>query len=237
MNKVFALYKKELHLYFATPTAYIFGMMFLVINGYFFWVILIDTKQATMRDTFSVMGSILLFVTPMLTMRLMAEERRSGTIELLFTSPLSTRSIVLGKFLAACSIYALMFIITLAYPIIITALGHPEFWPIVCGYFGLLFMAGCYTSVGLLASSLTENQLIAGITSFAILLAFLVIDWLKIYVQNTLWEDVIEHLSFFEHYDGLRKGIISTPDLVYFFSFIFIILFLTIHIIEIQRNQ
>lgn len=236
-KKLLALFNKELNSYFVSPMAYIFTMIFLIIAGYFFWVILLDTRQAAMRDTFSVIGSVLLFVTPMLTMRLLAEERKAGTIELLYTSPLSSAQIVVGKFMAAWTIYTIMFAFTLSYPVILFALGRPEVMPLITGYGGLILMAGCYTAVGLFASSLTENQLIAGIISFALLLAFLVIDWLKIYLTSPLAESVVKHVSFFEHYDGLRKGVVGTTDIAYFVFFIFFMLFATTRIVEMERNR
>ena len=223
--------------YFSSPIAYIFIMMFLLLTGYLFWVILVDSHQASMRDTFSVIGSVLLFVTPMLTMRLFAEERKSGTMELLFTSPIKNRELVMGKFYAAFSLYGIMFLLTLSYPIILETLGDPDGWPIVSGYLGLFFMAGCYTSVGLFSSSLTENQIISGIICFGILLTFLIIDWGKTFFTHPLIVGIIKHLSFFEHYEAFRKGVISVPDIVYFSCFIFYFLFLTIRVLEIQRNQ
>ena len=237
MQKIAAIYRKELNTYFTSPTAYIFIMMFLVITGYFFWFILIDGRKASMRDTFNVIGSVLLFVTPMLTMRLMAEERKSGTLELIFTSPITSTELILAKFFGALTIYGLMFALTGIYPLILKMLGKPEFWPIASGYVGLAFMAGCYTAVGLLASTLTENQLVAGIISFGILLVFLVLDWLRNYFTNPALLDLLQQVSFFQHYEGFSKGVLAVPDLFYFSSLIVFVLFLSTRILEIQRNR
>lgn len=237
VRKVAALYGKEMNTYFASPLAYIFSMIFLLVTGYFFWFLLIDSRKASMRETFSVLASMLLFVTPILTMRLLAEERKSGTLELLFTSPLSSAQIIFGKFLAALSAYALIFLFTLVYPVILFALGQPELGPIFSGYMGLLGMAACYTAVGLFTSSLTENQIIAGISSFSILLGFLAVDWLKNYLQTEWLGSFFSYLGFFKHYEAFGKGIVSVPDFIYFLTFVGFFLFLSIRSLESQRNQ
>lgn len=237
MGKTFSIFKKEAVGYLTSPLAYVFIATFLLISGYTFWAILLESRQAHLRETFEVLSSLLLFLTPMLTMRLLSEEKKSGTIELLFTSPLSPLQIVLGKFFACFCVFLVIFTFTLAYPLTVYTFGSPDIWPIVGGYIGLLLLAACYTSIGLLASALSENQLISVVISFAMLLFFWMIYWAKDFIRIAFFSNLVRNLSFLEHFEGFGKGIISLPDIVYFFSFISLCIFLSGKILELQRNK
>ena len=155
----------------------------------------------------------------MITMRTYAEEKRSGTMELLLTSPLTDLQIILGKFLGALALYAAMLAVTLIHMALLFVYGNPEWKPIATGYLGLLLMGGCFLSVGLFISSLTKNQIVAGMITFAVFLLLWVINWMATFVGPTA-QAVLNYLSITEHFDDFAKGIIDTKHVVYYLSFI-----------------
>jgi ABC-2 type transport system permease protein len=177
---------------------------------------------------------IVLFVMPMITMRTYSEEKRSGTIELLLTSPLSDAQIILGKFFGAMGLYAAMLGVTLLYMLILFWYGNPEWKPIAAGYLGLLLMGGCFVSMGLLVSSLTKNQIVAGIATFALFLFLWVINWIGETAGPTTRE-VVTYLSITEHFDDFARGIVDTKHLIYYLSFITFGLFLTAKSVDSER--
>jgi ABC-2 type transport system permease protein len=177
---------------------------------------------------------IILFVMPMITMRTYAEEKRSGTIELLLTSPLTDVQIILGKFLGAMGLFAAMLLVTVIDVAILFRLGNPEWKPIATGYLGLLLMGGCFVSVGLLISSLTKNQIVAGFMTFAVFLLLWVINWFGEGAGPT-GRAVLSFLSITEHLDDFTRGIIDTKHIVYYLSFITFGLFLTAKSVDSER--
>ena len=177
---------------------------------------------------------IILFVMPMITMRTYSEEKRSGTIELLLTSPVTDVEIILGKFFGAMGLYAAMLGVTMLYIGLLFFLGNPEWKPVVAGYLGLLLMGGCFISVGLLVSSLTKNQIVAGIATFAVFLLLWVINWIGESAGPTT-RDVVTYLSITEHFDDFARGVIDTKHLVYYLSFITFGLFLTAKSVDSER--
>jgi len=177
---------------------------------------------------------IILFVMPMITMRTYAEEKRSGTIELLLTSPLTDVQIILGKFLGAMGLFAAMLLVTMLDIAILFRLGNPEWKPIVTGYLGLLLMGGCFISVGLLISSLTKNQIVAGFMTFAVFLLLWVINWFG-EGSGPTGRAVLSFLSITEHLDDFTRGIIDTKHVVYYLSFITFGLFLTAKSVDSER--
>jgi len=173
-------------------------------------------------------------VMPMITMRTYAEEKRSGTIELLLTSPLTDVQIILGKFLGAMGLFAAMLLVTMLDIAILFRLGNPEWKPIVTGYLGLLLMGGCFISVGLLISSLTKNQIVAGFMTFAVFLLLWVINWFG-EGSGPTGRAVLSFLSITEHLDDFTRGIIDTKHVVYYLSFITFGLFLTAKSVDSER--
>jgi len=171
---------------------------------------------------------------PFLTARAYAEEKRSGTMELLLTSPISDVQIIIGKFLGAMALYTMMLGITLVHIGILFWYGDPEWRPIVTGYLGLLLMGGSFISVGLAISSLTNNQMVAGVSTFAVLLLFWVIDWLSD-GSGTTTQTVLSYLSILEHFDDFSKGVIDTSHVTYYVSFIAFGLFLTAKSLDTAR--
>jgi len=251
-----ALLRKELIIYFASPIFYLTGFFFLVLAGYFFYanavyygiVSLQAAQQASdpqvaaqlnpimmvYRPLFAVLAIILLFLVPLLTMRLLAEEKRSGTAELLFTYPLSDWFIILGKFGAALLVYLIFLAFTVSYSIALGFMTRLDWGALSAGYLGLTLLGAAFLALGLFASSLTENQIIAGVVAFALLLLFWIIGWVQELGGGPLGL-AAQYLSLLDHYENFTKGVISTRDLVYWGSFIFFFLFLTKRQLESRR--
>jgi len=252
MNNILAIAHKEMKSYFSTPIAYIVIGFFALLWGYFYYAMVIifdrqsaqaaglggpaaaDINQQLIRPLFLNASVILLFVLPLITMRTYAEEKRSGTIELLLTSPLTDVEIIMGKFLGAMSLFAAMLGITLVHIVLLFSLGNPEWRPVATGYLGLLLMGGGFISVGLLISSLTKNQIVAGMVTFAVFLLLWVINWIASFMGPTT-QAVLNYLSITDHFDDFTKGIVDTKHLVYYVSVISFGLFLTARSVDTER--
>jgi ABC-2 type transport system permease protein len=248
-----AVFKKEMWLYFGSPVAYVVFAFFLIISGWFFSQIFLYYSDASMRafmqpqfaqtlniadnvmrPLFSNMAVVLLFFMPMLTMRLFAEEKRSGTIELLLTYPIRDGEVLAGKFVAAAALFVLLLAMTLLYPALIAYFTRVEWGPILSGYLGLLLAGGTFLAVGVLISSLTENQIVAGFGTFGVLLAFWVVGWGSEFAGPNL-RALLQYLSMTDHMDGFSRGVIDTKDLVYYLTAIALALFLTLRSLESKR--
>ena len=251
--RVWPIFKKEMRLYFTSPVAWVVFTIFLLIGGYFFYSIFafytmasmqsamnpamgrdLNVTDSVMRPLFSNISVILLLLLPMVTMRLFAEERRSGTIELLLTYPVRDGAVLAGKYLSALTLYAIMIALTLLYPAIVVYFARLEWGPVLTGYLGLLLMGGTFIAVGVCASSLTENQIVAAITTFGILLLLWVLGWSADYAGGTAGR-VLQHLSLLEHNDSFAKGVLDTKDILYYVNFIVLALFLTLRSLEARR--
>jgi ABC-2 type transport system permease protein len=254
MSNILAIAHKELKSYFASPIAYVVIGFFALLFGYFFVALLafferqsmqmaqmgmmgeaptMNINQQLIRPLLMNASVIILFVLPMITMRTYAEEKRSGTIELLLTSPLTDLQIIIGKFLGAMALYAAILAVTFVHMAVLFAYGNPEWRPIATGYLGLLLMGGCFMSVGLLISSLTRNQIVAGMITFAVFLLLWVINWIGAFFPRA--EAVLTYLSITDHLDDFTKGVVDTKHLVYYLSFIAFGLFLTVRSVETER--
>jgi ABC-2 type transport system permease protein len=252
VTNVIAIAHKELKAYFASPIAYIVIGFFVLLFGFFYYSLLLFFNQQSMRMTgfeggpaqnvneqmirplFLNASVVLLFVLPMITMRTYSEEKRSGTIELLLTSPVTDFQIIMGKFLGAMALYASMLLVTLIHLGVLYAFGRPEWIPIATGYLGLLLMGGCFISVGLLISSFTKNQIVAGMVTFAVFLLLWVINWVGSFSGPTTMS-ILEYLSITSHFDDFTRGIIDTKHLLYYLSFIAFGLFLTARSVDTER--
>jgi ABC-2 type transport system permease protein len=251
--KVWPVFKKEMRLYFTSPIAWVVITIFLLISGYFFYSIFafftlasmqsmmnpqmardMNVTDSVMRPLFSNLSVILLLLMPLVTMRLFAEERRSGTIELLLTYPVRDGAVLVGKYLAALALYAIMLILTLVYPGIVWYFARPEWGPLLTGYLGLLLMGAAFLAIGVFASSLTENQIVASITTFGTVLLFWVIGWTAEYAGQP-WGRILSHLSLLEHFDSFTKGVLDTKDIIYYLNFTILALFLTLRSLEARR--
>jgi ABC-2 type transport system permease protein len=251
--KVWPIFKKEMRLYFTSPIAWVILTIFTLITGYFFYSIFAYYTLASMqsmmnpmmaremnvtdnvlRPLFSNISVILLLLMPLLTMRLFAEERRSGTIELLLTYPVRDGAVLLGKYLAALAMYGVMLAVTLVYPGLVLYFARVEWGVLATGYLGLLLMGATFLAVGLFASSLTENQIVASIITFGVLLIFWVIGWSSDYAGG-MWGRILSHISLLEHFDSFAKGVLDTKDILYYLNFTIVALFLTLRSLEARR--
>jgi ABC-2 type transport system permease protein len=248
MSNVLAIARKELSSYFASPIAYVVVGFFALMFGFFFYSLLlyfdrqslqaagqaVNVNEQFLRPVFLNATVIFLFVLPLVTMRTYSEEKRSGTIELLLTAPLTDLQIILGKFLGAMGLYTAMLAITLVHVGLLFVFGNPEWRPVVTTYLGLLLMGGCFVSIGLLISSLTKNQIVAGMITFGVFLMLWVINWIASFMGPTT-QQVLNYLSITDHLDDFTKGIIDTKHLVYYVSFITFGLFLTARSVDTER--
>jgi len=253
MNNIWSLARKEIRTYFGSPIAYAVISVFLLLGGFFFYNLVwwfntqameasqnpyyyqqLNINQMVFSPLFHNLSIVLLLVIPLLTMRLLAEEKKIGTEELLFTSPLSVPQIILGKYLAALFVLLVMLLSTGLLTAITFAYGNPELAPVLTGYLGLFLMGAAFISVGIFFSSLTENQIVAAVLTFGTLLLFLVLNWAS-YSAGGMWKGVLNYVSFFQHFDGLTQGMLDTQDLVYYASFAFFGLFLTHSVIQSRR--
>jgi len=251
MRNILAIAQRELNAYFSSPIAYVLLGFFALLFGWFFYVPLAYFEQQSMNagmnpgqalnvnqmligPTLMNTTVIMLFLFPLLTMRTYSEEKRSGTIELLLTSPITDVQIILGKFLGAMLLYMAMLALTLIHIGILFIYGQPEWKPIATGYLGLLLMGGSFLSLGLFISSLTKNQIVAGISTFAVFLMLWVINWIGTFVGPTM-QTVLTFLSLTDHFDDFSRGVIDTKHVIYYLSFMAFGLFLTAKSVDSER--
>ncbi|OHD67320.1 MAG: ABC transporter [Spirochaetes bacterium RBG_16_49_21] len=225
--------EKELMTYFYTPIAYIVITAFLVVTGIFFFKDFFYFNQAEMRGFFQLLPLILTLVVPAVTMRLFAEEIHSGTIETLMTLPVTTVKTVIGKFFAATIFVTLMLAPTLVYLVSIIIVGSPDPGPIIGGYLGAVLLAGAYSAVGILASSLSRNQIVAFIVGLIICFSLWLIDKIIIFLPNKL--AFLEYFGTDYHFRNISRGIIDSRDIIYFLSIIVISILLTTKILDDRR--
>jgi ABC-2 type transport system permease protein len=226
MNNIYPIFKKEVRTYFNSPIAYIFLTLFLILSGYFFGSTLFLQNQADLRSVFGfwVPFFLTLFV-PAMTMRLIAEEKRSGTLEVLVTMPIRDSEVILGKYLAAFVLVLSAILLTFTYPLTISILGNADGGSIIGGYIGLTLMGASYLAIGIYISSLTENQIVAFIVSLAIIFVLFMLDKILMLVPGGL-VSILEYLSINYHFANIARGVIDSRDLIYYFSLIFLGLFL-----------
>ena len=251
--RAWPVFKKELRLYFTSPIAYVVCFIFLLISGYFFYSLFaffnlislqsamnpamardLNVTEGVIRPLFSNISVIFLFLMPMLTMRLLAEEKRSGTIELLLTYPVRDAELLVGKYGAALVLYALMLALTALYPGPVAAFVSLEPGPLLSGYLGLFLLGATFLAIGVLASSLTENQIVAAFANFGALLVFWVVGW-SADLAGPVWGKLLSHLSILEHFESFARGIIDTKDVIYYLNFTILCLFLTLRSMESKR--
>lgn len=228
-----AIMKKELMTYFYTPIAYIVITAFLVVTGFFFFKDFFYFNQAEMRGFFQFLPLVLTLVVPAITMRLFAEEIHSGTIETLMTLPVTTAEAVVGKFLAATAFVSIMLAPTLVYLVTIIIVGSPDPGPIIGGYLGSVLLAGTYSAVGVLTSSLGRNQIIAFIGGLTACFFLWLVDKITIFLPHRL--SFIEFFGTDYHFRNISRGIIDSRDLVYFLSIIIISILLTTKFLDDRR--
>jgi gliding motility-associated transport system permease protein len=256
IRSVVLIFKRELNSYFSTLIAYVAITMFLLITGYFFYTSLasfsvisfqaqsnpmvakqyqlLNITETVVRPLFGNISIIMLLMTPLLTMRLFSEEKKSGTMELLFTYPVKDVEVVIAKFLACFVVFLTMIMLTTTYPILLLTLGEPEIMPIITGYLGLILLGAAFISLGIFTSSLTENQIIAASVSFGFLLLFWMMSYSVSFVSGAFGQ-IISYLSINEHIASLAKGVLDSEDIIYYLCFIILFLFLTLRSLESKR--
>jgi ABC-2 type transport system permease protein len=253
MKGLYAIFRKETANFFVSPIAYAVVAIFLLVSGFFFWANVsfmslvslqaannpmiaerINLTDVVIRPLVQNMSIVLLFVMPLLTMRLFSEEKKSGTIELLLTYPVTDLAILFGKFLAAALLLLVMLAGTLPFVVLLFGIGDPDPGTLLSGYLGLLLMGAAFMALGIFLSSLTENQIIAAAVSFGSALLFWVLSW-----SSTLSGEkvgaVLKQLSILEHLESFNKGILALSDLSFFVLFIAFFLFLTLRSLETHR--
>jgi len=255
MSQMMAIFKRELRSYFTSPIAYVVLTVFLALTGYFFDMLVeqflrlefiyvqqamrmqqqpppFNINELVVRNYFSIVVFIVaLFLAPMLSMRLFSEEKRAGTLELLLTSPVTDWQIVVGKYSAALALYAIMLASSFLHILFLILWGNPDIGPILGGYLGLFLLGATYLALGLFISSLTENQIVAAVVSFALFLLLYVVGWSSQFVGETL-SSVLEYISITTPYQDFEKGVVDTNDVVYFATFVFFGVLLTLRSIE-----
>ncbi len=234
MQATLTIAQRQLRSYFSGPVAYIVTCLFLLLIGVFFWPDFFLVKRATVRDLFQVVSLLLVFAAPAMTMGALAEERGKGTLELLITMPIRDWEVILGKFLAAFSLYSIMLLITTVYPLSVSTLGNLDWGPVFTGYLALLLQGAAMLSIGLLASSWTENQLIAFFIGISMCFAFWFIDRFVPFLPRAA-ASVFEWLSVNYHFRSMVRGVIDTRNVVYFLSLIGFSLALAFHSLERRR--
>lgn len=234
MKGAWAIFRKEMRVFFVSPLAYAFLCAFLFLAGLFFYLGIALTGEASLRVMLGNLAISLIFVLPMLTMGQLAEEQRGGTLELLMTVPLSLPSLIFGKWMASLSLCLVMLAGTLLFPLILGWYGDPDWGVVFTSYVGLFLCCGAFCAAGLFASSLTSDQVAGGLAGILLLLPF----WLMSSAASLVgerWGKILEQLALLPRMRDFNRGIIDTGDLAWFAGFTFVFLFLTFRTLESRR--
>jgi ABC-2 type transport system permease protein len=252
MSNVWVIARKELNSYFVSPIAYGLMAFFALVAGFFFYSATAIFVQRSMesqmmgrgfpmsvnewviRPVLSNVSVIGLFLIPMITMRLFAEEKRAGTYELLATSPIRDYEIIVGKWVAALIMYACILGVSLLDILILFAYSKPDWKPLLVGYLGLLLQGGCLLAIGTFISNTTRSQIVAGVATFAVCLLLWVLDWVSAF-ETAAWAKVVSYMSVLTHFEPFSKGVIDTKDVIFYLTMIFLGLFLTARSMESMR--
>lgn len=232
---MFAIFKRELKAYFTSPLGYVFLAIFYAFSGLFFYIFSLSVGSTDISSVFLMMFIVLMVFVPLLTMRLLSEDKKQKTDQLILTAPVSLLSIVMGKFLAAYAIFAIGVVVMPVYGFVMSTFATVSWLPIWGNTVGLLLLGGIFVSIGLFISSLTENQMIAAIGGFFINLMILLMNTLKSALPNGFLQDVLSSISVYSRYSEITNGIFSLSSLIFFVSVIFIFLFLTVRVLEKRR--
>lgn len=232
---MFAIFKRELKAYFTSPLGYVFLAIFYAFSGLFFYIFSLSVGSTDISSVFLMMFIVLMVFVPLLTMRLLSEDKKQKTDQLILTAPVSLLSIVMGKFLAAYAIFAIGVAVMPVYGFVMSTFATVSWLPIWGNTVGLLLLGGIFVSIGLFISSLTENQMIAAIGGFFLNLMILLMNTLKSALPNGFLQDVLSSISVYSRYSEITNGIFSLSSLIFFVSVIFIFLFLTVRVLEKRR--
>ena len=232
---MFAIFKRELRAYFTSPLGYVFLAIFYAFSGLFFYIFALSVGSTDISSVFLMMFMVLMIFVPLLTMRLLSEDKKQKTDQLTLTAPVSLLSIVMGKFLAAYAIFAIGVAVMPVYGFVMSTCATVSWLPIWGNTVGLLLLGGIFVSIGLFVSSLTENQMIAAIGGFFINLMILLMNTLTSALPSGFFRDVLSSISVYSRYSQITNGIFSLSSLIFFISVIFIFLFLTVRVLEKRR--
>jgi ABC-2 type transport system permease protein len=219
VKNLWAVCQRELASYFLSPLAYIVIALFLALSGYLFALILANGHEASIRGLVQNVSVLYLFIVPAISMRLLAEETRSGTVELLLTNPVQEWEIVVGKFLASVLLVVVMLALTALFPAFLFIFGSPDKGPIITGYLGILLQAAAFLAVGLWASSLTSNQIVAAIVAFGLLLILWLSDNLGQFLGGSVGT-IVSYASVINHFQSFPQGVIDSKDIIYYLTLI-----------------
>lgn len=219
MRKVVPILRRDMFAYFYSPVAYIVISVFLIITGWFFTSEMFIASDSSLRSVFGIIPFIFIFFVPAITMRLMSEEHKSGTAEILFTMPISDLEIVLGKYLAGLGLLAAALLFTIPYGITVTILGKPDIGMMITGYLGLLLMGAAYVAVGVFASTISGNQVISFIIAFLIIFALWLVDKFLVIIPPAI-APFMQYLSIDYHYQNIARGVIDSRDVLYYLSLV-----------------
>ena len=234
MTPALVISRREIRTYFNSPVAYIVVPVFVIITGYLFFTQLFLEKQADMRGFFNIMPLLFMFMIPAITMRLLADEKASGTLELLITMPVRDSEVVIGKFLAAMALLCTAIGLTVVFAITVKSLGPLDRGPTIGGYLGLVLMGGAYVSIGVMASALTRNSIVSFIVAFAISFALYLLGRLTQFLPQAL-QKLVAYLSIDGHFENIGRGVIDTRDLIYYFSVMVVCLLIATLALESRR--
>ena len=231
---MYAIYKKELRNYFLTPIAYVFMAPFIAFTAIYF-VMMLSYQTVSMSYIVSSTNMLCLFIVPILTMQLFAEERNKKTEQLLITAPVNVSSIVMGKYFAAVSVFLITLAVSFIFPVILFAISTPSLSEAFALYLGVILLWSAFISVGIFISSLTESQVISAILTFAALFVLYSIDSWTLSITSNFAKQIINMLAVFTRYSDFEIGLVSLSNVIYYLSFIFVFLFLTVRNIEKRR--
>ena len=254
MQAINAIFNKEFKSYFYSPTAYIILALFTALSGVFFYLTVSGFVQTSFMDQmraaqyrmapqtlnvnlmvirpyFYNLALITLFILPTITMRLFADEKRTGTVELLYTSPITPLQIITGKFLAGLMFYVVLLIPTMFFQALLFLYGSPEVWPVLSGYLGLFLMGAAYISMGLFISTTTENQMIAAIGGFGLSLLLWVVGWGAQFAGPVLG-DILNYISIINHFEDFAQGVIDTSHVAYYILFVSLGIYFSLKTVE-----
>ena len=230
-----AIFKKEFKSYFYSPIGYVFVAIFFFVASLFFSMYNLYKGSSDINMVFNNMTLIFLFLTPIITMRLLAEEKNAKTDQLLFTSPVKVTSVVMGKFFAAISVFAIAMALTAVYPLLLAKFTKPDWGKIVSNYIGFMFMGAAFVSIGLYISSLTENQIIAAVATFGVLFLLYLIDFFSTVVTAPILREIISFVSITTKFKDFSMGIIDIGAIVYYIGVVVVFVYLTVFHIEKRR--
>lgn len=230
-----AIFKKEFKSYFLSPIGYIFVGIFMILCAMFFLTSSIQYQVADIGGLFSNINVVYLFLVSILTMRLLSEEKNKKTDQLLLTAPISVTEIVVGKYLAAMAVFGVTIVISFVFPITMCIFGNPPISEIIGSYIGFILLWGAFIAIGVLISALTESQMIAAVFTFGVLLLIYFMDWICGNITNKTLLAIAQWFSLMNRYGEFQSGILNISNIVYYLSFIFVILFLTVRTVEKRR--